>query len=126
MSLLSKFYNDPGKFIGLFILDLSDLKLGKENKWPRTVVVGNLNFVMAGKNLFARQQRCYVTNSDCSVNDRVIILTRLSDRAGQKGNRVEKDDKQVEEINFSNAPYNISLHLRPEVVTTYVDMWVLS
>ncbi len=82
----------------------------------------NLNFIMADKNLAARQQRCYVTNSDCSVNDRVIILTRLSDRAGQKGNRVEKDDMQMEEIKVSNA-YNHIISLKIFDLKLSPHMW---
>ncbi len=56
---------------------------------------------MVGKNIAARQQGCYVTDSDKSVNDRKIILTGLSDKAERK-----RDTKLLEMIsNFSHSPF---------------------
>lgn len=52
-----------------------------------------------GEKLATGQQRCYVTNSDYSVNDWIIILTGLSDRAER-----ERATKLRMEENGRNQP----------------------
>lgn len=57
-----------------------------------------------GEKLATGQQRCYVTNSEYSVNDCVIILTGLSDRAARERAAKLREIK-MEEISFTELPF---------------------